>query len=78
LSWKLTRTRRSARRRPSTDDRGYYADIVNARRRAGSPIEGFDALIAAIASAAGADIATRDGGGFDGCGLSVIDPWDAQ
>jgi predicted nucleic acid-binding protein len=53
----------------------YYADIVTARRRAGNPIEGFDALIAAIAREAGGDIATRDIGGFSGCGLTVIDPW---
>jgi predicted nucleic acid-binding protein len=55
-----------------------YADIVLARRRAGNPIEGFDALIAAIALAAGAGVATRDIGGFAGCGLSLIDPWTAS
>jgi predicted nucleic acid-binding protein len=54
-----------------------YPVIVLARRRAGTPIEGFDALIAAIVSAAGADVATRDIGGFLGCGLAVIDPWAA-
>jgi predicted nucleic acid-binding protein len=52
-----------------------YADIVLARRQAGNPIDGFDALIAATALAAGASIATRDTGGFVGCGLTVIDPW---
>jgi predicted nucleic acid-binding protein len=55
-----------------------YADIVMARRRAGNPIEGFDALIAATALAAGASVATRDTGGFAGCGLTVIDPWTAS
>jgi predicted nucleic acid-binding protein len=55
-----------------------YPDIVLARRRAGHPIEKFDALIAAIALAAGARIATRDIGGFAGCGLTVIDPWTAS
>jgi predicted nucleic acid-binding protein len=54
---------------------GHYADIVVARRRAGNPIEGFDALIAATALAAGADVAARDTGGFEGCGLTLIDPW---
>ena len=54
-----------------------YLGIVLARRRAGNPIEKFDALIAAIALAAGAGIATRDTGGFAGCGLTVIDPWTA-
>jgi predicted nucleic acid-binding protein len=52
-----------------------YSDIVVARWRAGSPIDGFDALIAATALAAGADVATRDIGGFSGCGLTLIDPW---
>ncbi len=54
-----------------------YPAIVVARRRAGNPIEGFDALIAAIALAAGASVATRDAGGFAGCGLTLIDPWAA-
>lgn len=55
----------------------HYAGIVVARRRSGNPIEGFDALIAAIARAEGAQVATRDIGGFDGCGLTLIDPWSA-
>ncbi len=54
---------------------GRYADIVVARRQAGNPIEGFDALIAATALGAGASVATRDTGGFAGCGLTLIDPW---
>jgi toxin FitB len=55
-----------------------YPDIVLARRQAGDLIEKFDALIAAAALAAGASIATRDVGGFAGCGLTVIDPWTAS
>jgi predicted nucleic acid-binding protein len=55
-----------------------YAEIVTARQRAGSPIEAFDALIAATALAIGADIATRDIGGFEGCGLTLINPWEAS
>jgi predicted nucleic acid-binding protein len=47
-------------------------------RQAGNPIEKFDAQIAATALAAGASIATRDLGGFAGCGLTVIDPWTAS
>ena len=44
-----------------------YPDVVVlGRRRAGIPIEGFDALVAATALAAGAAIATRDVGGFAG------------
>jgi len=55
-----------------------YPEIVLVRRHAGKPIEKFDALIAAIALATGASIATRDTGGFTGCGLTVIDPWTAS
>ena len=55
-----------------------YPEIVVARRQAGNPIEKFDGLIAATALAAGAGIATRDAGGFAGCGLTVIDPWTAS
>ena len=56
---------------------GHYATILAARRRAGSPIEAFDAQIAATALAAGAKVATRDVKGFEGCGLVLIDPWAA-
>lgn len=52
-----------------------YAEIVALRRRAGKPIGGIDALIAAIARLAGASIATRDISGFEGLGLELIDPW---
>jgi predicted nucleic acid-binding protein len=52
-----------------------YSEIVVARRRVGNPIEAFDALIAATALSVGAGVATRDIGGFDGCGLTIIDPW---
>ena len=53
-----------------------YAEIVTVRRQAGKPIEGFDALIAATALVAGAAVATRDVGGFEGCGLTLINPWE--
>jgi predicted nucleic acid-binding protein len=52
-----------------------YAEIVADRNRVGRRIEAFDALIAATALAAGADLATRDAGGFEGIGLALIDPW---
>jgi hypothetical protein len=55
----------------------HFAAIVTARRKAGSPIEAFDALIAATARAAGASIATRDTRGFAECGVAVIDPWQS-
>ena len=54
-----------------------YALIAADRRRAGHPISHFDAQIAAIARSAGAAIATRNVTDFDGCGVPVIDPWNA-
>ena len=54
-----------------------YPWVVLARQQAGNPIEKFDALIAATALAAGASIATRDFGGFTGCGLAIVNPWEA-
>jgi predicted nucleic acid-binding protein len=57
---------------------GRYVEIVVARRRAGNPIDAFDALIAATALNAGARLATRDIGGFEGCGLILINPWAAH
>ena len=52
-----------------------YATIVAARRAAGRPIAQFDGQIAAIARSLAASVATRDAGGFEGCGIDVIDPW---
>jgi hypothetical protein len=36
-----------------------------------------DLMIASVAGARSASIVTRDIGGFDGCGLTLINPWDA-
>ena len=55
----------------------HYAEIVAARRREGRPIAAFDAQIAATARVAGAGIATRDTGDFAGCGLTLVNPWQA-
>jgi predicted nucleic acid-binding protein len=52
-----------------------YATIGDIRRRAGRPISQFDAQVAAIASCHRLDLATRDVADFEGCGLTVLDPW---
>lgn len=54
-----------------------YAEIRSIRRRAGRPVAPLDAQIAAIATAVGAAVATRNVDDFDGCGIAVINPWDA-
>ena len=54
-----------------------YARIAADRRRAGRPIAHFDAQIAAIAHSAGAAIATRNVTDYEGCGVKLINPWDA-
>ena len=55
----------------------HYAAILDARRRAGRPMTTLDAQIAAIALAAGAAVATRNVGDFEGCGVAIINPWVA-
>ena len=52
-----------------------YAPVVTARRRAGRPIAQFDAQIAAIATARGAALATRNTADFEGCGVELHNPW---
>jgi toxin FitB len=53
----------------------HYAAIASRRERAGKPIAGFDALIAAVCRSRGAALATRNVSDFDGAGVEVIDPW---
>jgi predicted nucleic acid-binding protein len=52
-----------------------FAAIAAARRAAGRPISQFDCQIAAIARARGAKLATRNSDDFQGCGVTLIDPW---
>jgi len=54
-----------------------YAEIAAARRGGGKPIMDADCQIAAIARACGAAIATRNVKNFEGCGIDVINPWNA-
>jgi hypothetical protein len=58
-----------------TDAAPPYARIASDRRRAGRPISHFDAQIAAIARSTGAALATRNRADFDGCGVTLVDPW---
>jgi predicted nucleic acid-binding protein len=52
-----------------------YATIAADRRTSGRPISQFDAQIAAIARSVGATLATRNVADFQGCGISIVDPW---
>ncbi|HEV2381451.1 MAG TPA: type II toxin-antitoxin system VapC family toxin [Terriglobia bacterium] len=55
-----------------------FGRIASGRRAAGRPVTEFDAQIAAIASAHGAAVATRNTMDFDGCGIAVLNPWNAD
>ena len=55
----------------------FFAEFAVMRLRAGRTTERSDAMTAATARARGARlIATRDFGRFDGCGVSLVNPWD--
>lgn len=54
-----------------------FAFIRSERERAGRPILIEDAMIAAIAHTNRLSVVTRDDGGFVGCGVPVINPWEA-
>ena len=55
-----------------------YGELVAARERSGRPLGGPDGFIVAIAASRGLGIATRDTGGFEGCGVSLVNPWDTR
>jgi len=61
-----------------SDAAAAYADIFAARKRGGRPAAPHDLMIAAIARANGASMVTRDISGFEGCGLTLINPWEAH
>ena len=52
-----------------------YAAIAAARRASGRPIAQLDGLIAGIALSRDAAVATRNVVDFEGCDLTVLDPW---
>jgi len=53
----------------------HYGWIMGGRRRSGHPVSAPDGQIAAIASARGMAVATRNTRDFAACGLDVINPW---
>lgn len=57
------------------DSARHYADIVVERERAGTPIRGFDAQIAATCRNHQAALATRNTDDFSGLGLDLLNPW---
>ncbi|MBY8919053.1 type II toxin-antitoxin system VapC family toxin [Nitratireductor sp. L1-7-SE] len=61
-----------------TDAARHYADLAVAARKAGKGFPTPDGYIAAIATAHGFTVATRDASAFDAAGVPVIDPWTAQ
>jgi len=54
---------------------GRYAEVVSGRDQLGSPIGKADAQIAAICSAVGATLATRNTAHFVDTGIELINPW---
>lgn len=55
-----------------------YGEFAAKRRVAGKPVATADAQIAATARTRGASLlATRDTSGFQGCGVSLLNPWGA-
>jgi predicted nucleic acid-binding protein len=55
-----------------------FGDILVARERMGRRLEGYDGLIAAIARSRGFAVATRNIADFEGCGVTVLNPWDTR
>ena len=54
-----------------------YGKLAAIRERAGRPIGQMDALVAAIALSNQVALATRDVADFLGCGLDVLNPFEA-
>lgn len=52
-----------------------HAKIAATRRAQGRPVAMPDAMIAGIAHSRGAAVATRNVRDFEGCGITLVDPW---
>lgn len=57
---------------------GHAADLMAARKKTGRPVELRDTMIAGIALASNAALATRNKTRFDDLPISVIDLWTAN
>jgi hypothetical protein len=55
----------------------HYAHIAALRRAQGREMQEADAQIAAIARLHKATLATHDVSDFEGCGIRVVNPWEA-
>ena len=55
-----------------------HAELAASRRAAGLPAAHADTQIAAIASARGMSVATRNVADFAGMGLDIVDPWTVR
>jgi toxin FitB len=54
-----------------------FSLVSSTRRRHGRIMSDFDAQIAAIARVHGAILATRYESDFEGCGVTIMNPWQA-
>jgi toxin FitB len=52
-----------------------FARIAAERRRMGKPISQADAQIASICYTRQATLATRNVSDFEGCGITIVNPW---
>lgn len=52
-----------------------WAGLAAMRREQGRPVGQPDAMIAGIVRSRGATLATRNVRDFEGCGVTLIDPW---
>lgn len=55
-----------------------YAELNERSRKAGRPISVEDGMIAGICVANGATLATRNVKDFEGMGIDLVNPWDAE
>jgi predicted nucleic acid-binding protein len=58
-----------------SDAASAYAELFAAGRRAGGPAATLDLIIGAIARCHDPGVVTRNAGGFEEYGLTLINPW---